>query len=166
MNLFDVLGSVFGGGVTGLLGVAIQRVADYKNKKLDIELEKTKFQHEVAIQTLIANAKIEVADSEGFKESQKERAIYSSQVKPSEKQGWVLITLDVIRGTIRPFLTIYLCALTTLIYFHAKRIISFDLMAPNDATALVNKIIEAVLYLTVSAVLWWFGTRNKGKQPS
>ena len=39
--------SIVSGGITGILGVVVQRIADYKNRKLDMEANREKYSHEV-----------------------------------------------------------------------------------------------------------------------
>jgi hypothetical protein len=122
--LGTIFGSIFGGGATGLLGILAQRWADYQNRKLDIELQKTKNDHEVkmreadaailaqewAARTKVAEVESEgrkdVADTQAFAQSfQMEPQRFSEAVKPTKGQGWVLVLLDAFRGLIRPGLT-------------------------------------------------------------
>ena len=41
--LGTVVGSIFSGGATGIIGVIAQRFADYKNKQLDMQLQAQQF---------------------------------------------------------------------------------------------------------------------------
>jgi len=177
--------SILSGGATGLIGIIIQRWADYKNKKLDIEASRERFSHERdmrkvdaeimaqewAARTKVAEievaGKIDVADSEAFAASFNEPVRYSDGVKPTAGQGWMLIVLDFIRGIVRPGLTVYLCVLTTLIYLHARTLIGKEgaILSSDQAVDLVKLIVGTVLYLATTCVLWWFGTRNKQKPP-
>ena len=184
--LSTIFSSVVGGGVTGILGVVVQRIADYKNKQLDLQLVTLKNSHEItmrevdaeimreewAARTKIAvteaEAKEDVAESQAFAASFNEPERYSESSKHSLGQAWVMVILDAIRGLVRPTLTIYLCALTTFIYLHSKNLLDLHgvNMTPDQAVKQANLIIGTVLYLTTTCVLWWFGTRNKTKQPS
>jgi len=183
MNILDIVGSVLTGGATGLIGVAVQRAADYANKKLDIqkaaqdnqfELEKRKVDlqmtnaewagREHVAQTEGESAK-DVAESNAFAESLKAASIrYSDQVKPTTGQGWLLIVLDTVRGLVRPGLTIYLCAITTVVYLQARSVMG-TFLSSDQAYELTNTIVRTILYLTTVCVLWWFGTRNKQPAP-
>ncbi len=176
-----ILGSILGGGATGLLGIIAQRWADYKNKQLDIELTKTKFEHErdmrradaeIMAQEWAARTKVAeveaagkeaVADSQAFAASfAMEPTRYSEGVKPTRGQGWVLVALDAVRGAVRPVLTVYLCVLTTLVYVQARELLAGEDLTPDNAIELVRLVINTILYLTTTCVLWWFGTRNRG----
>lgn len=181
--LGTALSSIVGGGLTGILGVVAQRVADYKNKQLDLQLSQQKFNHELAMKqadaaimreefasrTQVANieadSRVNVADSQAFAASFNEPQKYSEGVKPSAGQGWMLVILDFIRGIVRPGLTLYLCALTTLIYVHAREQLKASPITPEHAHELVKLIIGTILYLFTSCLLWWFGSRNKQPAP-
>ena len=183
--LSTVFGSILGGGATGLLGVAFQRFADYKNRQLDLQLDKQRNEHEAsmrdkdaaimaqewAARTKIADTEAEadkdVAESNAFAASFKmEPARFSGAVKPTRGQGWLLVLLDLLRGVVRPGLTVYLCAITTLIYLDIKVLLdSKSAWSGTEAFTLMHTIIQTVLYLTTTCVLWWFGTRNKQAPP-
>ncbi len=179
--MLSIITSILSGGVTGLLGIAVQRIADYKNKQLDLELSKQKFENDLALKRVDADimaqewasrtrvAQVEergqeaVADSSAFSASFNEPQRYSQN--PNAAQGWLLVALDFIRGLVRPVLTVYLCVLTTLVYLHARDLLSTQALTSDEALDLVGLIIRTILYLTTTCVLWWFGTRNKGKAP-
>lgn len=184
MDIVSLITSAFGGGLTGLIGGAVQKVFEYKTKKLEIEAAKEKYTHEVALRKvdaeimkeewaartkvadIEATAKIEVADSAAFAESLKtENKNYLDYLdKLNDKQDWFFVILEFIRGSIRPFLTVYLCGVTTLIYLKAARLLSADVILPGMAYDLLTQIINTVLYVTTTCVLWWFGTRNSEKK--
>lgn len=174
--MLSILGSLFAGGATGLLGVGIQRFFDHKNKKLDIELNKQRFEHEKDLRQIDAEimksewaGRFQVAESEGDSKAftaalTSEPKRYSEGVEYTRKQGWMMVLLDLLRGIVRPGLTIYLCAITTIIYFEAVSLISGTVILPEQAYNMIDKIIATVLYLTTTCVLFWFGARNKSKQ--
>ncbi len=173
------LGSVLSGGVTGILGVAVQRVADYKNKQLDLQAAREKAQSEIALkqadaaimaQEWAARTKIAeteaagqeaVADSQAFAASFNEPKQYAAgALNPA--QTWLMVVLDFVRGIVRPGLTIYLCVLTTLVYFQAREIQVRTGISSEEAYAVVKQVTSTILYLATTCLLWWFGVRNKG----
>lgn len=178
MALLDSLLSVASGGITGLIGTAVQGFYQYKSKQLDIQLEQSKFSHELeqrkldaeimekeyAARTQIAevnaNAEVDKADAAALAASYNEPARYSEPTLLTHTQNWVMVALDGLRAIIRPGLTIYLCAITTMIYVQTRGLINGD---PGDSFALLTKLIDTILYLTTTCVLWWFGSRNKTK---
>lgn len=178
------LGSIFSGGLTGLLGVAVQRFADYQNKKLDLASDAQKFAHETDLKKADAEimaqewaGRLKVADTEAtsadnvasaqsFSASfQMEPQRYSSPTVTSG-QNWIFVILDLIRGLVRPGLTVYLCVLTTLVYMEARSLLGDGkMLTPEQALSVTQQVIATILYLTTTCVLWWFGTRNKQAPP-
>lgn len=179
--LETIFSSVLGGGVTGILGVVVQRIADYKNKQLDLQLNSQKQEHEIALKRIDAeimahewasrtsiasteaSTQMDVAESQAFAASFNEPVKYSSEVKPTPAQGWMFVLLDFIRGIVRPGLTIYLCVLTTLIYMESRSLMGGS-VDPMEASKLLHEVVGTVLYLTTTCLLWWFGVRNKGQK--
>lgn len=191
--ILEILGSIFSGGATGILGIVAQRFADYKNKQLDMQLESQRHTNNIALRELDsrimaqeATAKIEVVSLEGknanaLQEVKNEGAISqadavaftaSYQIEPklynsgklTDAQNWLMVVLDVFRGSVRPLLTLYLCVLTTYIYFQAKGLLSQEDLNTEQAMKLTEYVVHSILYLTTTIVLWWFGTRNKEKK--
>lgn len=156
-----MLETFLSGAVTGFLGSIVNNIYAYKNKKLDLELNKQKFENELALKQISANAIIEVEDSKAFKEaltSEPQRYYTGNILTPIQR--WFMLGLDFVRGLVRPVLTWYLCTLTTIIYFKAERLIEGDFLLPTMAFDLANQIINTVLYLTVTCVCFWFGSRG------
>jgi len=182
--MLTALTSLVSGGLTGILGAGVQRFADYKNKQLDLQAAREKAEHDIKLREADAAimreewaartrvAEIEVAgkesaaDAEAFAASFRlEPQRYSEGVKARGWQASALVLLDVLRGVVRPGLTIYLCAITTAIYFDARSILGDTPVDQAKALALLDGIIATILYLTTTVVLWWFGTRNKSAAP-
>ena len=181
MNILGGLTSLISGGVSGLLGTAIGSYFTFKSKQLDIELQKEKYTNEIelkkadaaimaqewAARTQIAqttaDAQVEAEDAKGFTASLTSEPERYATGTLTTKQGWLMVGLDFFRGIIRPSLTLYLAALTTLIYLQARALIGTGITA-EQATGLVEKIIDTVLYLTTTAVLWYFGSRIHDKR--
>lgn len=181
--LGSVIGSIFSGGATGILGVVAQRFADYKNKQLDMELEKQRSDAEIArldkqaaimaqewagrtqVATVEGEAKMDVAASEAFAASFKMEPQKYSGDKLTTNQQWLMVVLDFIRGSVRPALTIYLCVLVTVIYFLARDKLKGEDITAEQAIDLWKLLIGTILYVWTTITLWWFGTRNRMKQP-
>lgn len=184
--LGTVLTSIAGGGATGLLGVFLQRYFDFKNKVQDIEILKMKHEQEVSLRKIdmdlnkqewegrnrVAMTEGEsamgVADAQALAASYiADKAQYAVGLKLSRAAtGW-MVFVDVVRGLIRPGLTIYLIILTSVVYGEVETVLenSAGILSKTDLLEMSKLVIGTILYLTVTCVLWWFGTRNKGKQP-
>lgn len=182
--LGTIFGSIFGGGATGLLGVGLQRFFDYKNRQLDLQLERERRETEIAkrkadVEVMQAEyaGKLKVAQEEGatarevaesnaFAQSLlREPERYSNAASLSPGQQWIMVLLDTLRGSVRPLLTIYLCALTTYVWIQVKGALDDQELTSSAALEVWRMVVGQILYLTTTVVLWWFGTRNKSPQP-
>ena len=109
-------------------------------------------------------SRVEVEDSKAFKESLTNEPKRYFNNDPG-RFGILFILLDFIRGCIRPVLTIYLCILTTLIYLQVYNLLGTGIDS-TQLSQILNYIINTVLYLTTTVILWWFGCRQKSPPPS
>ena len=185
MGLLEIVGTIVSGGATGLIGVVAQRVADYKNKQLDMQLEAQRFSHEVEKRKIdmeimkqewAGRAQVAVEEARGAEAVADAKALaasfamepqsYVGDRKLTSRQVWLMVLLDVLRGSIRPVLTIYLCVLTTYVWFQVQTVLGKQQLDVAGAVAVWNLVVQTILYLTTTCVLWWFGTRNKGKAPA
>lgn len=172
--------SVVSGGATGLIGTAVQGYYTYKSKQLDIDLEKTKAANELeqrkldiqmqaaewASRTQIAEittqGETDKADADTLKAAYAtEPQQYSEKSLLTHGQEWLMVALDFLRGIIRPGLTLYLCGITTMIYMQTRGLITTN---QSDSFALLQRLVDTILYLTTSCVLFWFGSRVKVKK--
>lgn len=183
MGFGDIIGSVLGGGITGLLGAVITRYADYKSAELNIKVSVQKNEHEIAMKNMDyqimkeewaqriniadieADARVEVADSQAFAASYKTDVRLSNPTKLSKAQNAWLALVDGVHGLVRPGLTLYLAGVTTAVYMQASAIIKVMSISPDQAVDIYQQISSTILYLTTTVVLWWFGTRSKEKLP-
>ena len=181
--MLSLLMSVVSGGATGLLGVVLQRVFDWlhvreqaKQKKLDqeFELEKRKIDVQIADKEWAGRMSVAATEAEAAKDVAASNAFAASLLKEPERysstkvtknQNWVLIALDFLRGIVRPALTVYLCALTTYIWWQVRQLISVEDLDVGEVLEVWKLVVNTILYLTTTCILWWFGTRNRQKQP-
>jgi len=182
------------GGVTGLIGNALTAWSNYKTQKLKNEHDEKMYDfkiQEVAANTdaaiKITKAKIEgaveIADSQAYTKSQEvgNRKSFSDSwiEKLMATEGWlkylavpvaVLMVMllgfvDVLKGFMRPGLTLYLTAVTTWITYKAYGLLQATgtVMSAKEALILYSEVTSIVIYLTVSCVTWWFGDRRMAK---
>lgn len=174
--ILEILGAIFSGGATGIIGVIAQRYFDYKNAKLQIELENTKTANAIAIAKVNMEAtkvewearqKVEETkgDSAAFTKSiWEETPRYSHPSTLTPMQQWVMVMLDACRGIVRPLLTVYLCSLTTYVWFQVRSVMGAEDLDIVAALEVWKMVVGTILYLTTTVVLWWFGTRQKASQ--
>ena len=169
MNLVNALGAIFGGGLTGLIGSAVTAFTEIKKQKMQYEHEEK--MQEFAMQTLKleteaqlkiveveTTGKIEVADADVFKASfDNDKATYSVGIQKGKVTSFLLVLVDLLRGSVRPIVTYYFTILISIIFF--------DLFTKYDisgkAESIINDVVLVILYIGTTVILWWFGTRNK-----
>ncbi len=177
------------GVVTGFLGNIVTSFTNLKAQKLKNahDLSMLTAQTEATIKEAEANIRItetqiagevEKAESAAYLQSIKESTTETSNKlvekllsgnKVSQAIGILLTFLlgfvDFIKGAVRPGLTIYLVALTTVITAQAWEIMGAhqEALSAIEAKALYMEVINIVIYLTVSTVTWWFGDRRTAK---
>jgi hypothetical protein len=193
-SLFSLLGAAASGGATGLLGIALQSVFGFATQWLKLKEQKQQNEHELAMKAADLNimkeewaGRASVAKTEGetAKDVAASTAFASTLLKEPEKfgfvpvepkgwlatlvywLGWSLLTaVDFIRGSVRPALTVYLCYITTSVWFEARHLASLEDLEPAQVLQLLTVVIETILYLTTTCVTWWFGTRNMQQPPT
>jgi hypothetical protein len=166
--ILSILSSSGFGAILGTVGAFFTRAQETKKQKQDHEfqiemaklnLEESKADrvHELDMadkERKQAETEGQIAgeliDSESFKES-----IISSRVKSGIK------IIDGIRALMRPLITIYLLAISSIVAVEISSLVggleSFDAEKLFD---LYTGVISDLGFLTMTAVTWWFGTRN------
>lgn len=180
MGFSDIISSVLSGGITGILGAAISRFADYKTKQLDIEVQKLKFENDIALRHIDermlekewsvrdsiavteANSAMDIQDSKSFQTAlSNEPKFYHNPSKLTRAQNAWMVFIDGVRGLIRPGLTLYLSLITTFVYWEAGTIIKKNVLTPEQAFDIYSQISSTILYITTCTILYWFGIRLK-----
>ena len=156
--MLDALAAILTGGATGLLGTAITAGIGYFERR-------QRHQQEVELRNLdlqITRAEAESAErvaaieAESAESAAAMRAIEASHqaagVRWSSGDSRWLVAVDVVRGLIRPVLTVGFLAFAAVIYAH---------LPPAPHVDVGARVIDTVLYLATTTTLWWFGTRPK-----
>lgn len=196
--LFSLLGVMFSGGATGLIGVLLQRYFDYKGKQQDLELVRINNEHA----RLLAQMEVEKANraaeaTERVAEAQADAQVRSAELEAQARAdeaaarayvasvesdratyldpraqsrsafARVMMTLvDSVRGLIRPVLTLYLVILATVMFYWAQGLVPESgpgALEAAKAAEIVKTIIDTLLYLATTCVVWWFGVRPTAK---
>lgn len=178
------LAAILSGGATGLLGIGLQRLFDHwklkqeldqmrekhaheqKMREIDVQLMKEEWAQRVRVAQVEGETAREVADSQAFAASfQTEPKRYSEGVKVGKAGAFLLVLADVLRAIVRPGLTVYLAWISTEIYNASQAILAMGDLDGKTLAGLHQQIVLTLLYLFVTCVTWWFGTRNKAPQP-
>jgi len=162
--MLDLVMSVVSGGATGLLGTALsgalsffqsrsERGHEIEMRKLDIDLAKAEAASAERVAAVEAEGAANQAEWSVLEASYREASSRMSRAG----EGGALKVVDVVRGLIRPLLTVALVAAVITIFFYVG-------VPELDAEKMGARIIETVLYLATAAVLWWFGQRQIEKR--
>jgi hypothetical protein len=166
--IISILSSSGFGAILGTVGAFFTRAQETKKQKLDhdfqiamakLNLEESKLdrEHELAIadkERKQAETEGEISkeliDAESFKES-----VISSRVKSGIK------IIDGIRALMRPVIAIYLLVISTMVAIDISLVVGgIDSFDHDKLFILYSGIISDLSFLTMTAVTWWFGTRN------
>ena len=132
------------GGVFGIIGTALGRVAGYFERRQTHEQELRRWSHELALHDLNMKSRLQESEIElaitaqagswtGLEASIKADAALGTASK------WVINTLRLVR----PILTLLLWFITAGIF-----------MVTQD-----SEIVKAAVFAATAATLWWFGDR-------
>lgn len=180
--------SIVSGGATGLLGVVFQRFFDWLNVKANLQRDKLKYDHEgnmkdkdaaIMAQEWAARTKVAQIEGDTTKDVAASKAFEASMFHEPDHYtvgeapknwmgtfGWFMLACtDVLRGIVRPALTLYLCVLVTGIWVEAQSLINKEDLEPAQALAIVTLLVDTILYVWTTCTLWWFGTRNAQQPP-
>ena len=165
--LSDSLLALLSGGATGLLGTVISRYSDHvaQKQKNGFDLQYMQFSAEAA------NSESENRIAEIKAEAEAQRPIPTHKAELTSKQvlgedysepesRWTkkhsdwFVLVDVLRGAIRPVLTLILCMMVFVVWVF------------NEDKSLQEQTVMTILYMATTAVLWWFGTRPTTKEKS
>ncbi len=174
------------GVLSGLIGSIVTSITNYKTQKLKNEhdiamakIEKEAMIAEAEMGIKVTEAKVQgelaKADAEIFKESiakGNEKIIAGGTIekllegKYTKWAGTLLIfilgNVEALRGAMRPLLTIYLVGISSWITYSAIQLLNAQsgALTAAMATAIFGDVTGIILYLTASAIAWWFGNRG------
>ena len=149
-DLIGITASAAGGGLFGLLGTALGRVAGFFEKRQSMAHEERRWLHEVKLLELQqiaavqeSEAELVIARTEGSWSGLE--ASLAAEAAIAKSYRWV----DAVRALTRPLLTLLLWTITFAIWFTA------DLTGRSSIT-------ETATFAATAATLWWFGDRSAG----
>lgn len=179
-DLTGAFASIVSGGVTGLVGSVITRWADYKTEqmrlanalevgKLDADTRKSVAQTQATSQMAVAQTQAEGEEAKAAYAALSasfdgDKAAYINSVPESGFMRYVMGLVDAVRGLIRPAITTMLLVVTFWLTYILQDMVAklgSTLLPVSTLLDLWGTVINMVLYLTASAVLWWFGGRIK-----
>ena len=146
--MVDMIFSVLTGGATGILGSVLGKVFNFVD--VFIEEKKAKGEHERTIEMHRLQSELRADELESELAIVQEQSAGAAQVAcyamlPGVEvpYPWVAAILRLMR----PLLTVMLVGIVWYIY------------ASSNDLAQQETIIQSVIYMSSTAVLWWFGDR-------
>ena len=145
--------SAAGGGLFGLIGTGIGRVAGYFENRQQNRHEEKRWAHDLQLLELTASANREQAEADIAKvEAQGSwdglTASMEAEASIGDSYRWV----NAVRGLTRPLLTLLLWLITLLVFLYT---------APENR----ENIINTATFAATAATLWWFGDRGPNRAP-
>ncbi len=173
--LGDALTTIVSGGVTGILGSAVQSYSNYKMTQLAGEQEQKRLEHDKEMVRLETEAQVTIAQQERAAQNDlyqqnlqmasynHDRATYMSG---NNAPAWILALLglvDVMRGLVRPCLTTYMAVVVGVILYESNALLSNATMTSEETLAITSDIWQTIMYLATTIFFWWFGQRPPKK---
>ncbi len=169
--MIEALLGAAGGGVTGLIGTGIHAWLRYGEAKRaqahalamrEMDLKEMEREAELAMRQVEAEATVRLHEAQQERLAAQDTAdaqmrIASYQQDQARYGGGVV---DVIRGLMRPGITACLLSMSIAIGWALWRLMGGLESLPGDVLLeILQTLIDALIYLTTTAVVWWFGGR-------
>lgn len=151
----DIVGlaaSAAGGGVFGLIGTVIGRIAGVVERRQENAQEQARWKHEAALMELQMKQRAsELSGQESLAQTagawQGLAASMAAEASIGDSYRWV----NAVRALTRPLLTLLLWLITSLVYFGAAAEARAD-------------IVDTATFAATAATLWWFGDRGNRRE--
>lgn len=146
-DIAGLAASAAGGGVFGIVGTALGRLAGYFEQRQTFKQETARWAHEVELFGLQQAAARQKSEAElSLAETEGSWRGLSASIQAEAAIGTSYRWVDAVRGITRPVLTLLLWLISVGIWLGA---------APADQQA----IVETATFAATAATLWWFGDR-------
>ncbi len=151
-DLIGMMAGAAGGGLFGLVGTVLGRVASFAERRQEQAHERARWAHEGEL--LVLQMKAEQEENEGriaLAGAQGTWAGLSASIAADAAIAPSYPIVDAVRGLTRPVLTVLLWLIAAGIY------IASDAAGRADIT-------QTATFAATAATLWWFGDRGPRRQ--
>lgn len=185
MDLGSLIGNVASGGILGAVGGIAQaglqmwqakQAADHalEMKKLDQGQEKDRWAHDLEMAKFESQSKqvlaeidmsktVRVEDLKALSASfEADKRSYATD-GTAEKFPTLFAIVDFVRGVIRPWITIYLdMVLTVLCIWVTYEVMHFypEVMKSGSLETIFKSLVEAIIFMSTTSTMWWFAARG------
>ena len=151
--MLDIIASVLTGGATGIIGSAIGTVGRFIEKRQELKQMKLEFDQEFKLQGLqITARKDELESEQAIVQAQADSDIKTASYSHDASYGIATPIIASILRFVRPVLTFGLLGFSGYIFFSIQ-----------DDPTIVRELSNQIMFLTTTAVAWWFGDRSLRK---
>ena len=170
--LLSILTSTGAGGIIGVVGSWLTKREERKNIQLQFERDvkmaeirkdeaKIEADHELAL----ADKQIERAQVEGSVAVDQAEVEAFTQGLKEQSKTYGIKAVDGIRGLMRPLITVYLLVIATLLTLKINQLVGgLDSLEMSELKGIYDNVINQMLFLTATAVTWWFGSRPSSQR--
>lgn len=165
-EILSVMASPALGSIVGLIGSQFTKMEDRKLKAAEFEfklkmakIEAEESAAEAAHGVTLVEKQIELAQAEGDiqKELAASKSFLTSIKEGAKSTGSGLV--DSIRGAMRPIITLYLLVMSTALMIQLSYTVGINDIPLDKLIDLYSSVLDKLLFLTVTSVTWWFGSR-------
>jgi hypothetical protein len=166
-----ILGIASSSGLGAIVGLAGSYMAKREQRKLDemnnihekdmarIDLERDAAESAQALQMADKQIEQSQAEAEIASEVSAGEAFTASQLMGNKPSGPSI--MDQFRTAMRPLITIFLLVMVSVLTYKIQKLLGgLESLQVAELFALYTHIINQTVFLTVTAVLWWFGSRG------
>lgn len=171
--LGDLVDLFAGGGVMNIVGAISGLVGGWLAKReqrklltleneherymADIDLKRDKLEHEQAL--AVMDKKVEQARVEGeIEDDIRAGDAFIESIKPSKLTKFG----EIVKSAMRPIITVALLWVTWTIYVQLEELMGgLEGLDPVQLQQLFVYVVHAIIFLTITAVSWWFASRGE-----
>ena len=151
--MFDIIASVLTGGATGILGSLVGTVGRFLEKKQKLKEMTLQFDQEFKLQELqITSRKEELESEKAIAEMESLAEMKSASYAHDASYGPTTVVISSMLRFVRPVLTLLLLGFTGYIFWQVR-----------ENPTIVHELSNQMMFLTTTAVAWWFGDRSLRK---
>lgn len=186
--MLTLLGTLLGGGITGILGNLITQIINMLNQRQvnqhDLALLKAKTESAIALANVKTEGAVKLEEMTAFTESIKAMMVQPKLLPEATidkllSHWWGVGTgiilsiffgiVDIIKAMIRPGMAVYLGVMATYItvmsYNTLKDTLGVDgqILTPENAMVLLEVVVYTVLYMFTVVWGWYFADRRTAK---
>ena len=149
--MFEIIGSVLTGGATGIIGSVIGQAGRFLETRQKLKKMALEFDQELKLQEMQIEARSAELESErAIAEENAAATIKAASYAHDASYGGSIIG-NILRF-VRPILTFMLLGFSVYVFLEAL-----------GDDVIKREISNQILFLTTTAVTWWFGDRSMKK---